>query len=73
MTTAQPAYVLSFFMYEEKEYSLILVTIIQLMIIHMIQIHHRLIHLMQVMSRVHLMHHLVHMMDTQHQQLILQV
>jgi hypothetical protein len=50
-----------------------LATIIQLMIINMIQVRHRLIRLMQVTNQGHLMHHQEHMMDMQHQQHILQV
>jgi hypothetical protein len=56
----------------EKEF-LILVTNIQLMIINMIQVQHRLIHLMQVMNQVRLMQHLEHMKDMQHKELIRQV
>jgi len=56
----------------KKEF-LILVTNIQLMIINMIQVQHRLIHLMQVMNQVHLTQHLEPMKDMQHQELIRQV
>jgi hypothetical protein len=50
-----------------------LATIIQLMIINMIQVRHRLIRLMQDTNQGHLMHHQEHMRDMQHQQRILQV